>query len=534
MLCLALLAAGCGHATHAATPSTATVETTSAPDSLDPSVGYSTGAAEAMWSTHLTLLTYRHANGAAGTQLIPALATSLPRITDGDRTYAFTLRPGLQYTDGQALRASDFTHAIERAIRLDWGGKAFFTGTIAGAQAYDDHKAPGIDGIVTDDARRTITIHLTRPYGAFPDVLAFPSAAPLPGDTPMKALPNDPPPGVGPYAISGVVPNRGFTLTRHPEFAKQRIPGIPVGSIDTIAWKIVSTNLAEGEDVLDDRADVFDSGDTIPPGLLQKIRAQAGNRFAQVAQPETLYFFLNVHEAPFDSLEARQAVEYAIDRGALERLASGFLDPSCFLLPVGIAGHPEAPCPYGDRPDLAKARQLVEQSGTKGTKVTVWGRKTSPFAEFSQYYASVLSSLGYKTTLKLLADSVYYQTIGSAKTRPQTGYAEWQEDFPNPADFYLLLDEASIQPQGNLNLSQARDPVIQRALKSLDPRPATDLQADAAEWSALDVHSAEQGYMAVIGRRSFPKFMSDRIDFAHALFSPVYLDDIASWRLAQP
>src|SRR5690349_9063176 len=133
MLCLALLAAGCGHhARHAAAPSKATVETTSAPDSLDPSVGYSTGAAEAMWSTHLTLLTYRHANGAAGTQLIPALASSLPRITDGGKTYAFTLRPGLTYTNGARVKASDFTFAIERAIRLNWGGKSFFTGTIAG------------------------------------------------------------------------------------------------------------------------------------------------------------------------------------------------------------------------------------------------------------------------------------------------------------------------------------------------------------------------------------------------------------------
>jgi peptide/nickel transport system substrate-binding protein len=508
-----------------------TVETTSAPDSLDPSVGYSTGAAEAMWSTHLTLLTYRHANGAAGTQLIPALARSLPRITDGGRTYSFVLRRGLTYTNGAPVKASDFAFAVERAIRLNWGGKSFFTGTIVGAQAYDAHKASSIAGIVSDDARGTITIHLTEPYGAFADVLAFPAAAPIPASTPMKALPNAPPPGVGPYAVSSVVPDRGFTLTRHPEFAKLRIPGIPAGSIDTIAWKIVSTNLAEGEDVLENRADVFDSGDTIPPGLLGRIRAQAGDRFAQVAQPETLYFFLNVHEAPFDRLKARQAVEYAIDRGALKRLASGFLDPSCYLLPVGVAGHPEAPCPYGDQPDLAKAKRLVAQSGTKGDRVTIWGRKTSPFAEFASYYASVLGSLGYRTTLKLLADSVYYQTIGNAKTHAQTGYAEWQEDFPNPSDFYLLLDEASIQPQGNLNLSQARDPVIQRALKTLDPRPATQLQADAARWSALDVHTAQQAYMAVIGRRSFPKFMSDRIDFAHAVFSPVYLDDVASWRL---
>jgi hypothetical protein len=71
-------------------------------------------------------------------------------------------------------------------------------------------------------------IHLTSPYGAFANVLAFPSAGLVPSGTPMRNLSNDPPPGVGPYQITDVAPNRHFSLVKNTRFAALKIPGIPV------------------------------------------------------------------------------------------------------------------------------------------------------------------------------------------------------------------------------------------------------------------------------------------------------------------
>ncbi len=136
--------------------------------------------------------------------MIPALASSLPRISDGGTLYGITLRKGLVFSDGTPVKAGDFAHAIERAIKLNWESKSFLTEHIAGAEAYDLGKASSISGIKTDDATGTIQIRLTAPYGPFLNVLAFPAAGLVPASTPMKALPNDPPPGVGPYEIAHV------------------------------------------------------------------------------------------------------------------------------------------------------------------------------------------------------------------------------------------------------------------------------------------------------------------------------------------
>jgi peptide/nickel transport system substrate-binding protein len=196
-----------------------------APDYLDPQEGYTTQAAEPDWITYTPLLTYRHAAGKAGTELIPGLAQDLPKVSKDGRTYTLTLRKGLFFSNGRPVRASDFTATIERAIRLNWGGKSFFTNYIAGASAFDRGDSNTISGIETDNATGKITIHLTTAYGAFDNVLAFPAAGLVPSGTPAKNLSNDPPPGVGPYMITDVSPNRAFTLVKNPRFASLRIPG---------------------------------------------------------------------------------------------------------------------------------------------------------------------------------------------------------------------------------------------------------------------------------------------------------------------
>ncbi|HEX7291376.1 MAG TPA: ABC transporter substrate-binding protein [Conexibacter sp.] len=502
-----------------------------APDFLDPGLGYTTQSAEATWISYTPLLTYRHETGKAGGELMPGLATGLPDVSSDGLTYRLTLRRGLTFSDGRPVRASDFAYTIERSIRVNWGGKSFYTSYIAGASAYDAGRADAISGITTDDASGAITIRLTEPYGAFPNVLAFPSSGLVPSGTPMRNLSNDPPPGVGPYMITNVSPNRSFTVRRNPRFASFDIPDIPTGQLDAIDVTIISNTQSEAQQVLNNEADVFDPGDTLPPSLLPQIESRAQERFARVPVPSTYYFFLNVTKPPFNSLKARQAVNYAIDREAMVRLASGFLEPSCYFIPRGLVGHPTSACPYGDRPDLARARALVQESGMAGTAVTVWGEERSPRREYVDYYTDLLNKIGFKATEKIIADAVYFPTIGNAKTDPQTGFADWIQDFPNPSDYYLLMDARAIQPTNNQNFSKVNDPHIQRELNRLNPVPATKLDSVADDWTRLDEYTARQAYVAAYGEESMPKFFSDRIDFDSAVFHPTYLNDWATFQL---
>src|SRR3984885_301051 len=462
---------------------TATVVAGTFPQSLDPSIDFTTQGGEVHWLTYLGPYSFAHASGTAGTQIIPAVATTMPTVSNGGKTYTFTIRKGLTYSDGSPVKASDLTFAIERDLKLGWSAASFLTSTIQGASAYSTGKAKTISGITTNDATGQTTIHLVSPYGAFLDVLAVPGVSYLPPTTPMKPEPNNPPIGFGPYVIKNVVPNASFELVKNPSYTSQAIPGIPAGHVN-VNVRVESNTTTEASDVLNNSADVFDWGDTIPPALIQQVSGLT-SRFKAIQTNKTIYFFLNVTEKPFSNQLAREAVQIAVDRPALARLGSGALVPGCYLLPPQMTGHPTGPCPDGidpnSSPDVAKAKQLVQQSGMAGQAVTVWAENRQPRLEWAENYAPTLNAIGFKATLKTIADADYFSTIETLKNHPQTGFADWQQDFPNPTDFYQnLVDGRAIVPVGNSNYEEVNDPHIQKTLDSLYPVPAAQIATGAS------------------------------------------------------
>jgi peptide/nickel transport system substrate-binding protein len=530
--CAVLLAAGCGGDDRTEGGS-ATVEMSTPPDYLDPQLGYTTEAAEADWIAYTPLLTYRHKNSPGGTELIPGLASHLPQISPNGKRYVFTLRKGLVYSNGSPVRASDFEYTIERAIRLGWGGRRFLTDNVFGAREYEKGLAQEISGITTDDATGRIEVLLRHPYGPFENVLALPATGLVPTGTPMKDLSRTPPPGVGAYRIAAVSPNRSWTMVKNPFFDHLDIPDIPAGDLERIKVRINPNRVLAADDVIQDRADAYDPGTPLPAEAVLKARAVAGDRFDPVQIPSTFYFFLNTTTLPFSSELARRAVVTALDRPALARLSNETLEPECHLVPDGIPGHPSSSCPFGganDEGDLQAARELVQQSGTAGTPVTVWGEDAPPQRAFVHSYVKLLRKLGFGAEARLEQPSGYFATIGSPRTNPQTGFASWFNDFPNPADFYEVVN-AGTSPSPGANVGRVDDLFIQQQLAELNLVPAQEISKAAGQWRELDEYTAKKAYLAVFGAQLVPKLMSERMNFDSAVIHPLFLSDWSTWSL---
>ena len=103
---------------------------------------------------------------------------------------------------------------------------------------------------------------------------------------------------------------------------------------------------------------------------------------------------------------------------------------------------------------------MIEDAGAAGAKVTVWGNNDDPTDKVTEDYAAQLNEIGFDATPKIIDGGVYFQTIGDAKTAPQTGFANWFQDFPHPLNFYFLVDGATIQPTNNQNFGNVDDPEI--------------------------------------------------------------------------
>ena len=159
------------------------------PDHLDPGLSYATEGWETLEATGNGLLTFKKASGGAGAQIVPDLAVAMPTVSQGGRTYSFTMRTGVRFSPpvDRAVQPSDIKFAIERLFRISSGGVGFYTG-IVGANAYAKTKKGGIKGIVANDAAHTITFHLTAPDGTFLDYVAIPFAFAVPKGTPDRDI----------------------------------------------------------------------------------------------------------------------------------------------------------------------------------------------------------------------------------------------------------------------------------------------------------------------------------------------------------
>lgn len=506
-----------------------TISETSQPDSLDPAIGYTINSVEPGWLVYTPLLTYKHAAGRAGSQLVPGLAESLPAVSADGRTYRLKLRSGLEYSDGTPVRAGDFEHAVERVLALASPGTSFFLG-IDGAKQYvaKKRRGGGLRGIDTDDRTGAITVRLLHADGTFPNVLATLFGAPVPRSTPFKNLVTSPPPGVGPYRYARVRPNRDFVLERNSRFS---VPGIPRGQLAPITVRIVKGLPRQTEDVL--RNDVDYMQEPPPPDLLPKVRSEARGRFGEFPQAASVFFFLNHRTAPFDDPRVRRAANYALDRGAATRIYGGLLEPACNVLPPSVPGSvPIRPCPYeapGGGADLAKARALVRAAGARGARVSVWSPRGAPADRLVTVYADSLRKVGLDARPKIVDFSQYFQLVSSRRTGAQMGIVVFAQDFPHPADFLRQFSGAVISPTGNINVGNVSDPELTAAIDRLGA--ARSLAATASQWSAVDRKLVERAHLVPIGFQKGTLFVSDRLGPSCTITSPVYGTDYSSFCL---
>ena len=138
------------------------------------------------------------------------------------------------------------------------------------------------------------------------------------------------------------------------------------------------------QDVIDNKLDFMTEDPT--GDLLPQVKAKYSDRFRlDPNPPNTYWFFLNETVKPFDSLEARQAVNYAIDSRALQRIFGGRLEPTLQLPAAGLRVdrlQEDRPVPVRrSRRPAATSRRPRSSSRSPAPRawtVTVWGNNKDP------------------------------------------------------------------------------------------------------------------------------------------------------------
>jgi YVTN family beta-propeller protein len=442
------------------------------------------------------LTAFNQASGPAGAQLVPDLATSLPTPTDGGRTYTFLLRSGIRYSTGGPVRATDVRSTFERDFALG-SPASYFDALVGGAQCRKHPKRCDLSsGIVANDVARTVTFHLTRPDPDFLYRLASSFAYVLPADTPRRPAGTHPLPATGPYMIATYRPRRLIRFIRNPFFHEWSRAAQPDGYPDRIDIRIAGTADEAIRDVVDGKGDVVWLAEPFTPKQISRLEVRYATQILTAPSPNLQALFLNTRVAPFNRLDARRAMNLAVDRAAAMNAWGGpnVALPTCQILPPNFPDYSPY-CPYTagstndgawTAPDLTKAKALVARSRTRGMKVTLWAWSLAK--GFNRVAKTALLSLGYRVTVKPVGDH-YWDIVGDSRNRAQIGFDGWAGGYPAPASFLVELFSCPGSLVGSPNIpdsSQFCDPGIDRQMRRAQAERLSDPTGSRALWQRVD------------------------------------------------
>ena len=212
-----------------------------------------------LYAACATLLNYPDKHAPEGSRLQPDVAEAMPTVSDGGRTYTFTVRDDFMFSppSNEKVTADVFRFVIERNLNPKLQSpSASFVSDIVGAKAYAAGKTKGVTGVTVDGNK--LTIRLTRPAPDFLSRIAMWFFCAVPKTTTVDPQQERPVPTAGPYYVESWTPKRQLVLKRNPNYTGDR-----PHSLDEIRY---TASVDQRQSVLQIRSGEADYvADGIPP-----------------------------------------------------------------------------------------------------------------------------------------------------------------------------------------------------------------------------------------------------------------------------
>lgn len=421
---------------------------------------------------------------AAAVNPVPDLATGMPTISNGGKTYTIHIRQGAKWDSSppRQVTADDVVLGFKRLCnpKSPVGAPGYFTGTIVGMKSYCDafgnvaatvdaekayiqgHEISGVKAVNSS----TVQFDLIQPASDFINILAMTFSSPAPAED-LNYLPgsvdlaqhwvSD-----GPYNVQSYTPNKSITLVRNPAWVASSDPlrKAYVNEID-IKEGVANTPADAVQQIKAGTADM-EWDQIVAPAQLAGMTASHDPNLVIGPQGADNFISLNpTLEINFDSpnnggalkkLQVRQALEYAINKTADSQVYGGAVvsRPLDQLIPGGSVGNIPGYDPYptpGDNGDPAKAKALLAQAGYQPGQITLnlVYRTTTVHPQIAQTDQAALQAAGFKVKLISATGNGFYTSYLENPTATKAGQWDIAEAGWNP-DWLGNNGRAIIEP----------------------------------------------------------------------------------------
>lgn len=454
-LCAALLAAalvsGAAASQHPR-PLVLTVGLTNNVDTLNPVVGVEVPDYE-VWNLQYATLTDKAAADFATT---PGLAESW-KASNGGKTYTYTLRPGLKWSDGTPLTAEDVAYTIERGRKEQWLN---YTSTVANLSARAlDARTVQITSKVPDPKLPTMDAYiLPKHVWQKLDAKAITKYQGLDGV------------GSGPFTLVELKRGQFWRLKANPSYwgGKPKIDEVVFRLFNNADAMVAALKRGEIDAAHDIPSSSYDS--LAKTKGIVAVQGQQGG-FEEIAINGGAGAAKGFPKAPHPALldiRVRRAVALAIDKKTLvQKVLLGAGIPGTTISPsANPEWIPTIPASEQLSFDLARARKILDDAGYKDTNgdgvrempgggrpldftymVRSESKVAGPVAEFVSGW---LKEIGIKTTQKIVNDSKLTEVIGKGEYDMfHWGWTPFVD--PDPMLSYFTCGQVSADPKNPTN-----------------------------------------------------------------------------------
>jgi peptide/nickel transport system substrate-binding protein len=458
-------------------------------------------------------------------KLVPDLATDTGTMTDGGKTWKFTLVDNAKWQDGQAVKCDDVKYGISRTFATDIisngptyilqyldvptgaDGSSTYKGPYTGAGQADFDKAVTCDG-------QTLTLHFKTPWADFNQAAASLAAySPVrkdkdKGDKSLFDVFSN-----GPYMLEGTFEaEKGGTWVRNPNWdestdkVRKAYPDKIVNIEGLQSEQQYQRLLADGGE--DKTAMTWTSA---PPSLLPQIAANpaAATRTINTDAPYVDYVQPNVTSEVMKDPKVRQAFAMATNRDAYVTANGGpqVMTPTysicnpqlkCFSKGFNPFGAPTAGDPTG-------AKKVLQDAGkTLPVPVKLVYRKTATrdnaFAALKQTW----DQGGFNVTLEGITDK-YYRTISNVAMKDRDAfYASWGADWPSGSTDIPPLFDGRVNltaTSSNQDYGWYNSDAVNKAIDAAYLIPDADAREKA--WGAIDQQISTDGAVIPLTSQKF-------------------------------
>ncbi|MDR7341740.1 glutathione transport system substrate-binding protein [Pantoea alhagi] len=400
-------------------------------------------------------------------KLVNVLAESYHASPDG-LTWTIKLRSGVKFQDGTDFNADAVKVNLDRASDENNHLKRYnLFKHIATTEVVDP---------------TTVKITLKQPFSAFINILAHPAAAMI-SPTALKKYGKEigfHPVGTGPYQFVTWNQTDFVKVKKWEGYWKQGYP-----KLDSITWRPIVDN--------NTRAAMLQTGEAnfaFPIPYEQAKRLEKNSKLDLVSTPSIMqrYISFNVTQKPFDNPKVREAINYAINRQALSKVAfAGYATPATGIVPPSIEYAQSYPAiEYNP----AKARQLLKEAGfPDGFSTTLWSSHNHSTAQkVLQFTQQQLAQVGIKVKVTAM-DAGQRAAEVEGKGQKESGvrmfYTGWSAS-TGEADWALTpLFATASWPPAIFNTAfysnEQVDKDLNDALKTTDAAKKAQLYKDAQD-----------------------------------------------------